>query len=125
MLGFYERLTKFLDDFDNKPVRKKYSIVIGSIIVIQSMIIFSLKYSLIDQAYEHKKEMSDLRAAHDEDAAIAAKKLDMCNQEKVLQLVKSEQDFRSLFFKTLEMEDKVKESNYDLNKLVTEENENE
>lgn len=91
----------------NLPVSKRYNIVIAMIVITLCSVIVHYEKKVILKDEEHRDSVNSIISRYTAREAALEAKLEICNQNYLLYLQKSEAEYRELLFQAKRLKEKI------------------
>lgn len=95
----------------NLPLPKRYNIVIAMIVMTLCSVIIHYEKKVVAQNEQHKDAINRIVNRYIARETALEAKLDICNQNYLLYLQKSEAEYRELLFQAKKLKEKIEDEN--------------
>jgi len=88
---------------------QRYNMLLGAIVVVLVAVIIFLKNDINDVRAESRDTINGVITRYTAREAALEAKLEVCNQERLERLIKSEKEYRDLLFEAKQLKQKLEE----------------
>ena len=99
-----------IKDWANMPLNQRYNMLLGAVVVVLVGVIMFFSNEIKNQKVEYQAAVNSLNTRYTAREAALETKLDICNQERLQRLIKSEQEYRELLFQAKKLKEKLNEN---------------
>jgi len=86
---------------------QRYNMLLGAVVVVLVAVIIFLKNDINDVRAESRDTISSVITRYTAREAALEAKLEVCNQERLERLIKSEKEYRDLLFEAKKLKEKL------------------
>lgn len=96
-----------IKEWSKMSLAQRYNMLLGAVVVVLVAVIIFLKNDINDVRAESRDTINGVITRYTAREAALEAKLEVCNQERLERLIKSEKEYRDLLFEAKKLKEKL------------------
>ena len=92
-------------------LKQRYNMLLGAILIVLVSVIMYFSYEVKSVRNESRDTLNAVVTRYTAREAALEAKLEICNEERLQRLIKSEKEYRDLLFQAKKLKEKIDENN--------------